>query len=355
MVSSFSSSSPFITVIVPVRNEERHLGDVLDALHAQDYPPDRFEVLVVDGQSDDDTCALVRHRQRTWANLRLLYNPRRLSSAARNVGVAQARGDYVLIIDGHCEIRATNYLSELARVFERRGVESVGRPQPLEIVGASPLQRTIAAARRSALGHNPGSYIYSDEGGPAPPQSVAIAYRREVFQRVGVFDESFDACEDVEFNQRLHDAGGRCWFAPQLAVHYRPRASLGGLIVQMMRYGRGRARLILKHPRTLSPGPMIPAAFLLTLAGTLTLGLASPLFAALFCLAALAYSSAVTAAGFGLAWRARQPELAPLFPAVFLSIHVAAGWGVLAELGPRLARRLISRLRPVAWRMRVFS
>jgi succinoglycan biosynthesis protein ExoA len=343
--------APFVTVIVPVRNEERCLEATLRALLAQRYPIDRFEVLVFDGQSDDDTCGVVRRLQSQFDNLRLFYNPRRLSSAARNLGLQQARGDYLLIVDGHCELRNREYLQDLVSVFQRHGVESVGRPQPLEISGATPLQRSIAAARRSRLGHNPGSFIYAAEGGLVPPQSVAVAYRRDVFDRVGRFDESFDACEDVEFNHRLSEAHGRCWLAPRLAVHYHPRATLAGLMGQMKRYGRGRARLLVKHANTLSVGPLVPAVFLLALIGTLALGLVSPIFAAAFCTIAVTYSTCVLLAGLGLALNQRAPELAPLFPAVFLSIHVAAGWGVIAELLPAIARRSFERVR----RLTMFS
>jgi len=233
-------------------------------------------------------------------------------------------------------------------VFERWNVESVGRPQPLDITDASPLQRAIALARASRLGHNPGSFIYAAEGGFVPPQSVAIAYRRDVFERVGPFDEAFDACEDVEFNTRLDRAGGRCYFAPQLAVHYHPRASLSGLVYQMLRYGRGRARLLLKHPSPFSVTSLVPAVFLLTLAGSFIFGLLSPAFAALFCLITLTYALAVVLGGVAVAARKRVLQLAPLLPAVFLSIHVGAGWGVLAELGPALVRRGLRRLAPVA-------
>src|SRR5689334_18831953 len=196
--------SPFVTVIVPVRNEEPFLEGTLRALLAQRYAPDRFEVIVADGQSHDDTVGIVRRLQDEFANLHLVYNPRRLSSAARNLGVRHARGDYVLVVDGHCELRSRDYLRQLAEVFERHGVESVGRPQPLDVGGATAVQRAIALARASRLGHNPGSFIYAAEGGFVPPQSVAVAYRRDVFGRVGYFDEAFDACEDVEFNHRLH-------------------------------------------------------------------------------------------------------------------------------------------------------
>ncbi len=341
-------SFPFITVVVPARNEEPFIEATLRALVRQHYPADRFEVIVADGQSHDDTVGVVRRLQDEFANLRLLYNPRRLASAARNLGVRHARGEYVLVIDGHCELRRRDYLRQLVAVFEKYGVESVGRPQPLDVTGASPVQRAIALARASRLGHNPGSFIYTDEGGFVPPQSVAVAYRRDVFERVGAFDEAFDACEDVEFNHRLHQAGGRCYFAPQLAVHYHPRASLGGLIYQMLRYGRGRARLLLKHPNTFSVPALVPALFLLGLGGSFALGLASPLFAGVFCLTALTYALTLLFAGLILAAQGRVPELAPLFPAVLLSIHVGAGWGVLAELVPALAHRGLRWLGPLA-------
>ncbi len=339
--------TPFVTIVVPVRNEERYLGATLHALLTQHYDADRFEVIVADGQSTDDTAGVVRRLQADHENLRLLYNPRRLSSAARNLGVRDARGDYVLIVDGHCELRRSDYFSRLVETFERHGVECVGRPQPLDVTGATPWQRALSLARSSRLGHNPGSFIYADEGGIVPPQSVGVAYRRDVFERVGYFDESFDACEDVEFNHRLASVGMRCFFDPRLAVHYHPRGSPAGLVYQMLRYGRGRARLMLKHDDTVSAGPLIPAAFLLALGLSFLVGLANPAFAGLFCVAALLYSFAVAVGGAVAAFQKRAGHLTPLMPAVFLVIHVAAGWGVLSEMTLGLVRRAIGLARPI--------
>jgi polysaccharide deacetylase family protein (PEP-CTERM system associated) len=227
-------------------------------------------------------------------------------------------------------------------VFERHGVESVGRPQPLDVTGATPLQRAIALARSSRLGHNPGSFIYSSEGGFVPPQSVAVAYRREVFDRIGCFDERFDACEDVEFNTRLAASGGRCYLAPELAVHYHPRARLPGLVRQMYRYGRGRARLLFKHPQTFSVPPLVPAAFVLTIAVLLAVGLFAPATLTAFLGLLLIYGSVLLAGSITVAARGNSPELAPLMPPVFASIHLGAGLGVLAELGIRIADQLTS-------------
>src|SRR5437588_1444249 len=103
-------SSPFISVIVPVRNEGAHLADTLEQVLQQEYDPKCFEVVVVDGESTDGTRAIVRAFQGSHANVRLYRNPRQLSSAARNIGVCQARGDLLVIIDGHCYLQSQSYL-----------------------------------------------------------------------------------------------------------------------------------------------------------------------------------------------------------------------------------------------------
>src|SRR5262245_3495477 len=137
---------PFISVIVPVRNEAMHIAHTLEYLFAQAYPRDRFEVIVADGQSTDDTRTIVTALAFRFPNLRLLDNPARWSSAGRNVAARAARGDIILLVDGHCQIDGVRYLADLADAFTRTGCDCVGRPQPLDVTGASPLQRAIAAA-----------------------------------------------------------------------------------------------------------------------------------------------------------------------------------------------------------------
>ncbi len=330
---------PFISVVVPVRNEEAFIGRLLDQLLRQDYPPGRFEVLVADGGSADGTRAIVAAMQGRHPNLRLLANPGRWSSAGRNAAVRAAAGELVVVVDGHCDVGSPRYLAELADAFARSGADCVGRPQPLEIPGATRLQRAIAAARASRLGHHPASYVYSAVERFVRPHSVAVAYRRSVFDAVGYFDETFDACEDVEFNHRVGRAGFRCYFSPRVAVRYHPRSTLGGLFRQMVRYGRGRARLLRKHPATFSPAGFLPAALVLGV-------LLGPVAAWLVPWAAVAYggllgayAATVLAAALVIAVRAREPGLLPLLPAVFAVIHGGAGAGMLAELVRGLVRR----------------
>jgi succinoglycan biosynthesis protein ExoA len=338
---------PYITVMVPVRNEAACIENTLRRLLDQNYDPDRFEVIVADGRSTDDTVPIVRRLQVEYPNLRLLYNPKRLSSAARNLCVKAGRGEYFVLIDGHCEIRSRNYLRYVASAFQRSGADCLGRPQPLEVSGASAVQQAIALARRSPLGHNPGSFIYSSEERFVEASSVAVAYRRNVFDTVGYFDERFDACEDVEFNHRVDEAKLKCFFAPQIAVHYYPRSTVPGLVYQMSRYGRGRLRLAHKHPRSLTAPSLAPMLFIVGMSLCALLGFWFPPFATLFCLGVLAYAGIVAAGALSLLPKPGNLLAKIWLPIVFLSVHVGFAWGSLSEVMRRFMAR-VSRSHRVA-------
>lgn len=333
------AATMFISVVVPVRNEANFIEQTLTQLITQDYDPQRFELLVVDGESTDGTPDLIKKFVERYTNVRLFSNPRRLSSAARNIAIGEARGDVVLLVDGHCELDSTHYLSNLAEAFERSGADCIGRPQPQDIAGASTLQRAIAAARSSRLGHHPDSFIYSLSEGFVPAKSVAAAYRRSVFDKIGPFDETFDACEDVELNHRIDRAGLRCFFTPLVAAHYAPRDTLRGLFRQLVRYGRGRVRLLRKHPETFSCGILPPLAFVVGLIVGLPLSLLSAWFAITYAAGLCVYTLLVVAGSVAVAIREGNGRLLAWLPLVFFTIHCAAGAGMLLELSSPRTRK----------------
>jgi succinoglycan biosynthesis protein ExoA len=333
----------FVSVVVPVRNEECCIRHTLEQLLAQDYPAARFEVLVADGRSTDNTRTIVGDFAARHGNVTLLDNPKGWSSAGRNAAIRAARGDVIVLIDGHCELGNPGYLAGVAEAFARSGADCIGRPQPLDVPGATAWQRAVAAARASWLGHHPDSHIYSSREGFVKPQSVAVAYRRAVFSQVGLFDESFDACEDVDFNHRLDRAGLRCFFTPRAAVRYHPRGTVTGLFRQMIRYGRGRARLLRKHPETFSLGCLAPAAFVLGALVGPALALASPWLAAWYAAGMALYALAVLVTSLVIVLRTRDLALLPWLPVAFLAIHVGAGTGLLLE-GVSAAARHTARV-----------
>lgn len=263
-----------VSVVLPVLNEAGDLPRLLEQLRVQLPPPGGFEVLVVDGGSNDGTRELVALCATSWPLLRLIDNPKRRSAPARNLGALAARGDIILYIDGHCSIPRPDYLSRLVTIFTSSGAACLCRPQPLTTLAEDlPWARAIAIARHSPLGHHPDSDIYGTEPRVTQPHSAGAAYRREIFERVGGFDERFDACEDVEFNHRVDRAGFIAYVHPDLAIDYRPRGSFAGFFRQMARYGRGRGRLAVRHPElvpttlVLASLLAVGAAFLLVLPG----------------------------------------------------------------------------------------
>lgn len=322
---------PTVSVMVPVRNEERCLARTLDQILRQDQTGIELEVFVVDGMSTDRTAEIAQDYARRFPQVRYLQNPKRLSSAARNLAIRNSHSDYVVLIDGHCEIPSRNYFHAMIQAFEKHGADCLGRPQPLDVTGASPLQLAIASARSSRLGHHPESHIYASEGGFVPAKSVAVAYRRSVFDKVGLFDETMDAHEDGEFNYRCDQAGLRCYLAPEITVRYFPRDSLLGLFKQMVRYGRGRVRFSRKHPGTWGLGTLVPALFVIYVVLGSFVALLVPDVRLGFILGLAVYAACVLGASAGVAWRMQQVDLLFRLPLVFATIHVGAGVGTLLE------------------------
>lgn len=335
---------PTVSIIVPIRNEATYIGATLRTLLDQDFPQAEFEVLVADGGSTDATVAIVRGLQAEYPNLRLYFNPQRISSAARNLAIRHMTGRYAVIVDGHCHIPDRNYLRNVVDAFEATGADTLGRPQPLDAPDPTEFQRAVAVARASRLGHNPESDIFSDVAKFVPPQSTAIAYRREVFHRVGLFDQRFDACEDVEFNHRVDAAGLTCYFSPKLKVVYHPRGSWNGLFVQLGRYGSGRARLAAKQFESLTLPALVPPLWVLWLILAPLLCVIVPevswLYLGLIALYATVIGAGSWWLGRKLPWSVRRQV-----PLVFVGIHFGFAWGFWREVGRRIQARLL-RVKP---------
>lgn len=331
--SHLCQPAPLISVIVPVRNEGPFIASTLEQILRQDYPADGYEIIVADGRSTDSTRQIVSAMARRHPNVRLVDNPKCWSSAGRNAAIRVARGQIIVVIDGHCQLLDEHYLANVAETFATSGADCLGRPQPQDVPDTDDVGRAIAAARASWLGHHFSSYIYSTKERFVPAHSVAVAYRRSVFDRVGMFDESFDACEDVELNHRVDRAGMKCFFTPKIQVRYYPRTSLGQLFRQLVRYGRGRARLLCKHPDTFSVATLIPAGLVAALALSPLLVWAWPALSTAYATVLALYFLPLLFVSVTIVLRTGSLRMLFWLPPIFVAIHAGAGVGVLAELG----------------------
>lgn len=319
---------PFISVILPVRNERAMLPRLIDELLRQNYPSDRFEILVVDGGSSDGTADLVRRRfSDRQVPIKVLKNPRILSSAGRNVGVRAAAGEVIVFIDGHCTIPSPNVLEDTAAILAQTGAGCLCRPQPLLAAPETHTGEVIAQIRTGHLDRNMKSRGFVD------PVQGGCTYRREVFSRVGLFDENFDGCEDVEFNTRVRKAGIRAYADPRLAVYYQPRKNVRALFREMVRSGRGQVRLLHKHASTVAAqAQFVPLVALAIIAFTPLAWFAlPPHMAELLSVPLASMAAAVVFAslrlgirhGLASAWNA---------PWIYSAMYCGLGIGILFEM-----------------------
>lgn len=322
---------PFVSVIIPVRNERAMLPRLLEQLLAQNYPPDRYEIVVVDGRSFDGTPDLVRRRFSGRAvPIRILDNPKTHASAGRNVGLRAAQGDIVLFLNGHCAVPSRNLIEDSVALLERTGAGCLCRPHPLLAPSATDMGEVIAEARASWLGRDP-LLCEPNYAGSIDPVRGGATYRREVFERVGLFDESFDVGEDLDLNARVRQAGITAFADPRLTVNDQPRAHVGLLFRHMLRQGRTRLRLAGRHRGCFPPASLAPLALLLLVpAAAFAWGLLPHLAAAILSLPLAAFAVAVACAslqlgkrfGWGYAWRA---------PWIFSAIWFGLGAGLFLE------------------------
>ncbi len=332
-----SDRYPHLSIVIPARNEERFITPTIGFLLNQDYPPDKLEILVVVADSVDRTEEVVKKIAAEEPRVKFLPNPYGLSSGARTIGAKEANGEIIVFIDGHVYIDNNQLLQNTVRLMEDKHVSILSRPQLLDTPNNTFLQRAISLARNSWIGHGRDSTIYSREDKYVDPGSSGASYRREVFDKVGYFDISFDACEDVEFNYRCAQAGFRSFTSLKLAVYYYPRTSLPGLFRQMSRYGTGRFRLALKHPKTLSITSLFPTLLILGIPLLGALSFFLPALIYLFGASSLAYFGAILSSSISLAARYGWNYLF-ILPAVYLVIHAGLGWGFLRESVGELLR-----------------
>lgn len=322
---SSAERCPFVTVIMPIRNEVAYIARSLGAVLAQDYPPERMEVLVVDGMSDDGTREVISSLQvrNPRFAIRILDNPARIVPTALNLGLRHARGEVVIRVDGHCEI-APDYVRRCVEALQETGADSVGGVWAT--VGETFTARAVALAQSAWFGVG-GVAFRVGRRTPGYVDTVPFgAYRREVFDRIGGFDEELVRNQDDEFNFRLTQAGGKIWLDPSIRSIYYSRASLRGLWRQYFQYGLYKVRVIQKRRGIPSWRHLVPAVFVLGLVGSLFLALVTrqPLWALGV---AGPYAGANVAASL---WTARHdPWALPFLPLAFATLHLAYGLGFL--------------------------
>lgn len=317
------AAKPSVTLVVAMRNEGPGIERCLASIAAQDYPAERLEVLVFDGESTDDSVALARAFADGRPGWDVQRNPRRIQAAAWNLGIAAASGEVLGIVSGHAEL-GPGYVRAAVETLARTGADMVGGP--VRAIAEGPVGAAIAIATSTPFGVGGARHHYLTEPAEVDTVFMGIA-RRETWLKYP-FNEEFVRNQDDELSYRLLDGGGRIVCDPAIVSAYRSRVTFGGLWNQYLDYGFWKVRVIQAHPRQARVRHLVPLALVSTLAGGSAAAVRSRVARRVVALEVALYAAATVGAAIRYGDPA-QPGSSALLLAAYPVLHLSYGLGML--------------------------
>ena len=255
-----TEKQPFVSIVMPVRNEVAYIDRSLAAVFAQTYPHSLMEVVVADGLSTDGTKARIDYlADQTDITITVVDNLGRTAPTALNRAIAVSRGSVIIRVDGHCEI-ASDYVANCVELLRTSSADGVGGP--IDTVAESEQAEAIAIAMSSKFGVG-GSAFRTVNDRELDVDTIAFpGYRRALFDRLGGFDEELVRNQDDEFNYRVRQHGGRLILSPSIRSRYYSRSTFASLWKQYFQYGYWKVRVFQLHPAQMSARQFVPFAYI---------------------------------------------------------------------------------------------
>lgn len=314
---------PFVSIIIPFRNEEQHLAACLDSVLGKDYPSDRLEILLIDGKSTDGSPEIARGYAQRFPNIRLLDNPRISQAPAMNTGFLEAKGEIIVRMDAHATY-ASDYISRCVHLLQTTEAENVGGT--LRAVGTNYMSRAIAIATTTPFGAGDAFFRFGRSSRWVDTVFPG-AWRKNTLKALGGWNEELGLGEDYELNYRLRKSGGRILLSPDIRCWYYVRRSLRELARQYWRYGFRKVKVLVLHPDALRWRHLVPPFFVV--AFLVSLGLLPFNWRAGVVVPGVYLIANLTASLIAAFTRSGARYL-PVLPFVFATLHLSYGAGFLA-------------------------
>ncbi len=314
---------PYVGVVMPILDEERHLEEAVAAILAQDYGGP-IQVVLALGPSRDRTDEIAAGLAARDPRVRTVPSPTGRTPESLNAAIADLDDtvEVVVRVDGH-GVLDRDYVATAVRLLRETGAANVGGLMDAE--GVTPFERAVAAAMTSRLGVGNSAFHTGGDAGPADTVFLGV-FRREWLDRLGGYDPRFTRAQDWELNHRIRQAGGVVWFSPTLRVAYRPRPTLRALARQYRDYGRWRRAVGRAHEGTINARYLAPPAALLAIAaGTVVGTVWRPAW-----VVPIGYLAATTVGGLAIGRGLTARERAYL-PVILPAMHLPWGWGFLTS------------------------
>lgn len=329
-----TSSSKTVSVVIPCYNEERYIDKVLANLAGQ-YETDRYEIVVVDGRSEDGTRRVIAEFCQAHPEIQVTVvdNPARNIPRALNLGIAAAKGEIVARMDAHA-VASQGYIRRCVTVLQENEVAVVGAPCRVGPGDDTLLARAIAMAVSHPFGIGDATYrLREGKALQEPVDTVAFAcFRKDLWQELGGFNEELLTNEDYDFNYRVRASGQIVLLDRVEHCDYFARTTLSSLATQYYRYGGWKARMIRLHPSSIKLRQLVAPVFVLSLPLLAVAGLFFRPFWWLLAAELAGYLAAALFCGWQVSRKAQGGILMMfLMPIIFFTIHFT--WGTSFLLG----------------------
>lgn len=249
------------SIVIPCRNEKNYIANCLHSIFNQSYNKKLIEIVIVDGLSDDGTREIIEDIKKEHHNLRIFDNPEKKTPQALNIGIKNSLGEVIVILGAHTEIDE-NFIFYNNKCLNENDVMASGGTQIN--IGFSRTQKLIGQVMEIPFGMGSAKYRWSSEE-QFVDTVVYAAYKKELFDELGYFEEDILISEDAEFNWRIRQAGYKIYYSPKIVSKYYPRESIYKFIKQIFRYGILRVNVVKKHIDSLKLVHLIPPSFVFTI------------------------------------------------------------------------------------------
>ena len=255
-----------LSIICPIYKEEKYIARCIESIMRQDYPKDDLEVILVDGMSPDRTREIIASYLPQCPYLRVLDNPQKTVPYALNKAISEAKGDIIMRIDAHA-LYEPNYCSAIVKRLKELDAENVGCVCKTDVLNKTPKSLAIREVLCNKFGVGNSAFRTGIEGVLEVDTVPFGCWPKRVFDKYGLFDVRLVRNQDIEFNKRILNSGGKIYIIPDTFFIYLARETFMGLAKN--NYNNGLWNILTvyytKKMKSLSPRHFVPLLFVLSL------------------------------------------------------------------------------------------
>jgi glycosyltransferase involved in cell wall biosynthesis len=279
-----------ISIVVPIYNEEKYIQSCLDSIIKSDFDKDKMEVLLVDGGSNDKTVEIIKEYQKKYPFLKLLHNSKKIVPVAMNIGIKKAKGEYIIRLDAHSSY-PKDYFSKLIYWHKKLNADNVGGVWITDVLNKTNTSVAIRNVLSDKFGVGGAKFRVGIEKIKEVDTVPFGCYKREIFDKVGFYDERLVRNQDIELNKRIKKAGGKIYLIPEIKCTYFARETYIDLAKNNFKNGLWNilTAYYTNSLNSLSFRHFVPLLFVLSLIFTFLLGFFNKIFFYLFLMIFLSY------------------------------------------------------------------